>query len=95
MDHPVVSGHYQPNLSFCQCYFRHLKLSLHGHLVKCEHAEQVHPQRELGHVGLHEGGDRGVAELEYLGHLLLPLVVLLPYVVVDLDQPVCRISECH
>ena len=66
-----------------------------NHLVQGEHALQVHPQRELGHVGLHEGSDRGVAELEYLGHLLLPLVVLLPYVVVDLDQPVRRISECH
>ena len=59
-----------------------------NHLVQGEHALQVHPERELGHVGLDEGGDGGVAELEYLGHLLLPLVVLIPNVVVPLDQPV-------
>ena len=65
------------------------------HLVQCEHALQVHPERELCHVCLDEGGDGGVAELEYLGHLLLPLLILLPNVVVHLDKPVGKITEIH
>ena len=64
-----------------------------NHLVQGEHALQVHPERELGHVRLNEGGDGGVAELEDLGHLLLPLLVLLTDVVVHLDKPVGKMSK--
>ena len=78
----------------CESYLRHELVSHsflvgEGDSVAGQSALQEESQWQLGHLRLHQGGDRAVAELEDLLHLGVPLGVCVASSVVLPGKLIC------